>query len=29
MYPGKIKIKRVKWKAKYEHEFIGNLKLLQ
>ena len=29
MFPGKIKMKRVKWKAKYEHEFIHNLKLLQ
>ena len=29
MYPGKIKMKRVKWKAKYEHEYIHNLKLLQ
>lgn len=29
MFPGKLKMKRVKWKAKYEHEFIHNLKLLQ
>ena len=29
MFPGKMKMKRVKWKAKYEHEFIHNLKLLQ
>ena len=28
LYPGVIKMKRVKWKAKYEHEYITNLKLL-
>ena len=28
IFPGKMKMKRVKWKAKYEHEYIHNLKLL-
>lgn len=29
IHPGKVKMAKVNWKAALEHEFIGNLKLLQ
>ena len=29
LFNGVIKMKRVKWKAKYEHEYVHNFKLLQ
>jgi len=28
LYPGVMKMKRVKWSAKHEYEYINNLKLL-
>ena len=27
--PGKIRIKRVKWESKLEHDYIQNFKILQ
>ena len=29
MYPGKLNLSKVNWKAKTDYEFIGNLKILQ
>lgn len=29
IYPGKIAINKVNWKAKLDYEFINNLKILQ
>ena len=29
LYPGKIQLAKVNWKAKYDYEFVSNFKLLQ
>ena len=29
LYPGKIQLSKVNWKAKYDYEFVSNFKLLQ
>lgn len=29
MYPGKLNLSKVNWKAKTDYEFISNLKILQ
>jgi RP/EB family microtubule-associated protein len=29
LYPGKIQLSKVNWKAKYDYEFVSNFKILQ
>ena len=29
IHPGKISLSKVNWKAKYDYEFVSNLKILQ
>lgn len=29
LYPGKIALNKVNWRAKYEYEYVNNFKLLQ